>query len=355
MAVSDEPLTLADQTLRTMFRARKGQRPPFYVSPALRFTLAAARRFVLDKSASMFLADLTYANWGVVPRPAYCRVLATSRPLARLPHKEVWIEIDAVALWQRAADLHPGGSPPPRDVPATGWLLRQHPSIETAFSATVIKLFAGGQILQQPYDIMWRTDDAPLPWKSAAADPYFKRVSIYQSEHIGITANDMTPFLDGFGVRAKGGLPAPTPEVGTAESLSVEPPLILTLLSTINDIPVGVREVKQSRGFVAQGRYRKFLDHCIVTIVLPKGRDPHKVARSIIAIARRRAHQVRGHWRRDWRHEGQRVWIREHQRGDASLGFVTHDYRVEHPAENPVIFSSAEFVRGFVPPDRGEG
>jgi hypothetical protein len=66
-----------------------------------------------------------------------------------------------------------------------------------------------------------------------------------------------------------------------------------------------------------------------------RGRDPHKVARSIIARARRRAHQVRGHWRRDWRHEGNRIWIKEHQRGDASLGFVTHDYTVKHEPEHP--------------------
>ena len=107
----------------------------------------------------------------------------------------------------------------------------------------------------------------------------------------------------------------------------------MLLLSVINDVPIGAKHVTQTRGFVAQGRYRRFLDHTIVTINLPKGRDPHKVARSIIAVARRRAHEVRGHWRRDWRHEGQRIWIREHQRGDASLGFVTHDYKVEHDTE----------------------
>jgi len=105
----------------------------------------------------------------------------------------------------------------------------------------------------------------------------------------------------------------------------------LTLLAAINDVPIGVRHVEPSRGFIAQGRYRKFLDHNVITVTLPKGRDPQKVARQIIAKARRRAHQVRGHWRRDWRHEGLRIWIKEHQRGDASLGFVTHDYRVEHP------------------------
>jgi hypothetical protein len=66
-------------------------------------------------------------------------------------------------------------------------------------------------------------------------------------------------------------------------------------------------------------------------------------------IVRRRAHQVRGHWRKDYRHpllpgcvhvfddnmtcklcSGHKLWIAEHQRGDASLGFVTHDYEIHH-------------------------
>lgn len=34
---------------------------------------------------------------------------------------------------------------------------------------------------------------------------------------------------------------------------------------------------------------------------------------------------------------GSRIWIREHQRGDASLGFVTHDYSVKHEHESEEI------------------
>ena len=53
------------------------------------------------------------------------------------------------------------------------------------------------------------------------------------------------------------------------------------------------------------------------------------LARKAVTMMRRRAHQVRGHWRDDWRHPGQKIWVKEHQRGDASLGFVLHDYTVE--------------------------
>ena len=72
-----------------------------------------------------------------------------------------------------------------------------------------------------------------------------------------------------------------------------------------------------------------------------------KLALNTAALIRRRAHQVRGFWRSDWRHplsplcahafddtmicrhcRGRKIWIAEHQRGDASIGFVTHDYSV---------------------------
>jgi hypothetical protein len=66
-------------------------------------------------------------------------------------------------------------------------------------------------------------------------------------------------------------------------------------------------------------------------------------------LLRRRAHQVRGHWRDNWRrplsklceHEfdadmvctrcrGHKIWVSEHHRGDAGLGTVIHDYAVHH-------------------------
>lgn len=30
------------------------------------------------------------------------------------------------------------------------------------------------------------------------------------------------------------------------------------------------------------------------------------------------------------------IWIAEHQRGDASLGFITHDYAITHEEPGPI-------------------
>ena len=102
------------------------------------------------------------------------------------------------------------------------------------------------------------------------------------------------------------------------------------LLSTINDLPVTFAQpTRLTHGFKARAQYRRFLDHKVITLTVPTA-DYRKVARAVVAAAKRRAHLVRGHWRKDWRHPDLRIWIKEHMRGDMKLGLVTHDYKVVH-------------------------
>jgi hypothetical protein len=101
------------------------------------------------------------------------------------------------------------------------------------------------------------------------------------------------------------------------------------LLATINDLPTSMATVKSDRGYVARGSYRKFCEHTVISLTVPAKRYA-TVAKRAIAIARRRGHQVRGHFRKNRFHPGERIWIREHVRGDTSIGFVTHDYSISH-------------------------
>ena len=114
-------------------------------------------------------------------------------------------------------------------------------------------------------------------------------------------------------------------------------------------LPVTFERVEPSKGYMARGGgYKKFLQHTVLHLTVPETRW-RKLVGKTAAILRRRAHQVRGHWRKDWRsplaslceHDfddhmkcrrcsGHKIWIAEHQRGDASVGFVTHDYEVHH-------------------------
>jgi hypothetical protein len=102
-------------------------------------------------------------------------------------------------------------------------------------------------------------------------------------------------------------------------------------LASLNQAPITRLPVRAQGGFVARGSYRKYLDHTLITIKLP----PSKIMKAARAIAKvisgpRIGHTVRGHWRKDHWHDGEQIWIKEHQRGDASLGFVTHDYWIKH-------------------------
>jgi hypothetical protein len=287
--------------------------------------------------------------------------IETTRTLARLPHKICWFEIDQDAMDDHHQELH--GELPKRnrsdlddgglilhdDTSRVGWLLRRADETETAIRASIFTLGGKGACTQQPLDVAWTTDNTT--WGPIEGEMLIQVHKLFQecfgvpTSSIALLSNDMTHLWDnrGYTVNARNYFVA---------SLGYELRRILTLVACINDIPMGVKEVKATHGFVAAGRYHKFLDHSIITLELPKGRDPIKLARSIIARIRRRAHQVRGHWRDDWRqpvnktclHDfdehmvcrqcgGHQIWVHEHQRGDASLGFVVHDYDVRH--DNP--------------------
>ena len=124
-----------------------------------------------------------------------------------------------------------------------------------------------------------------------------------------------------------------------------------SLLATINDLPVVRTEIRPQRGFAARGTFRHYLSHRTITLTVPQ-KLYRKVARTALAIAHRRAHEVRGHWRKDWRHplsplcdhdftadekhmtcgicKGRKSWVTQHTRGDDRKGFTLHDYVVKH-------------------------
>lgn len=129
--------------------------------------------------------------------------------------------------------------------------------------------------------------------------------------------------------------------------------LLVSLLAAINYVPIRYRHC------VPTGTYRRrfknipFMDYREVTIEAGSLRIEQMVDRELEKAekAHKRAHEVRGHWRH-WitaercvpydlhRWEGETVkqecarcrtrrsWIETHVRGDASLGWVKHDYEV---------------------------
>jgi hypothetical protein len=324
--------TLADAAIRESLR------PHGKVPRELGVKIAHARRFVLDEQASSFLADLSHASY-VNPTPDVInkKVLENieqTRQLARIPHALTWIEYDPRAFRERTLTAYPNvsyqdadnsgslGASPDQVIPNIGWLLEQ--KTETSFRLyTLVGANADGFCGVVPYGYAWTTDDS-MPGVQRVTNPEGNSDSSLATGIPGYDVQQVTLFV------VPGKKVHDDQLVGLIKEFIGELRFVWALLAAINDVPIGLKHVEQSKGYVARGRYRKFLDHTVISILIPKGRDPTKVARAVVSISRRRAHLVRGHWRRDWHHEGNRIWIKEHERGDASLGHVLHDYRVKH-------------------------
>jgi hypothetical protein len=315
--------------------------------------IAQARKFVLDEGMSSFMADLGYASLNACRTHAKrVEMIEGIRKMSRLPHATTWIEFDKQAHRRRVKEVyHPEIVAEPDSVPdRSGWLLMQHPTLETAFM--VLHCTSHSWIMDKRFDIpnsgqfayAWTVDDTMPPWPrhpiyhrdqpgrlddtevermispagilSGVLDYRSETVSIIAAPHLSPKAAEVWDNASRWSFNPVGEL---------AHDLRY----LWSLLSTLNELPTSSVEIKPDKGYVSRGRYRRFSEHTVVSLTVPVKRY-QTVAKRAIAIARRRGHQVRGHWRKDHWHAGERIWIREHVRGDTSLGFVLHDYTVTH-------------------------
>jgi hypothetical protein len=271
-----------------------------------------------------------------------------------------WIEFDPPAYFERAKseygsqvqiirarkDSDPG---PAR----AGWLLQQHPADETAFKATECRSAETIRINEVeicPTSVVWSSGETPLPWPNMyKKDDQIDcvcctKIKGYHSSQMGLayTYNaTLTNFVFDRLREANG-----DGDIEWMPYISICD--LWVFLTTINDLPIGIAHVQPSKGYMARGSYKKFFTHSVICLNVPQTRW-RKLACKAVAMAHRRAHQVRGHFRIDWRkpldklceHEfdaamicrhcrGHKIWIHGHTRGDASLGFVARDFEVHH-------------------------
>lgn len=327
--------------------------------------VALARKFVLDEEMSAFVADLSYA---VFPKGRDDRIkdiVESSRASSRLPFPTTWIELDMIARTKRSREYgaYIAGYRGPHRI---GWLMMRHPHNEHAFMAChcgsqSIDITDRNKMLAipnaAPYCYVWVTDDSPIPWNTvdfsesgadkdriaqflvghASYSTFGKRIGLAHSPFSNKQLRDLMSTAEAQSTTLR-------EQAGDVRAL-------WAFLSALNDIPVLKTVVRPQNGQMAGGNYRKFVEHTVISLVIPTKVSYRTFAKRIARAARRRAHPVRGHWRKDWRimpaalcdhlwidegdHgvctvcKGRRHWITEHQRGDASLGFVLHDYAVK--------------------------
>lgn len=345
-----KPTTLFDDVYRATFSPVSARKIGFVDQPVqLRADLREARRFVLDDAMSAFLVDLSTAVFMGKLDKIVLRMTEQMRVLARLPFHRTWIEHSSGATTRRSVELgfNASGTPDPaaKADPADlseelrqGWLLDQCADDDSLFRVHMFErdwIDGKLRLYAVPLAYAWRTDDRPghPSWSQKAG-------AIMQSELIVGVRGYQGPC----GIVPNMYLNDPHWMLGSATAQAQSAAGILkgyravlrriwALLATINELPIGMRDITVAKGFIARGRYQQYLDYKTVVLNVPQNADLRKIARSAVAHARMRAHQVRGHWRRDYRHPGQLIWVHEHQRGDASLGFVMHDYAVERGAD----------------------
>jgi hypothetical protein len=378
MALPEGQGTMADVVIKTSYKL------PNYVQSPARLAIATARKFVLGPDMSEFLVELARAPMKDIDRaPA---MMDEMRKLSRLPHAKTWIEYDPRAYqsylhehYPGANVLTPGQTHAEADMfnilPSIGWLLEQHESVETAFRMTpfcamtleppeVTLLGATSRPKDEDFyaatfawSYAWTTDDTPLPWKqfitsdtTEDAATVATGVMKYNSPFIGLVRNPYAPTR--LATRRDHIIESLTEFVGELRRC-------FAILATINKLPVSHREVRPSKGYMAKGNYKKFVEHRVITLNVPQRVRYAALARHTFIPIRRKAHMVRGHWREDWRNplsktcdhqmesigllpnkethntlqctvcKGRKIWVHEHERGDAGLGFVTHDYHIK--------------------------
>lgn len=135
--------------------------------------------------------------------------------------------------------------------------------------------------------------------------------------------------------------------------------LITTLLALVNEVPIVESPTQQKGSFSgAGGAIKKYLTNRTVKINIPS-KKPLGQIRKLLARkvkSHKARHEVRGHWRtiihkedhtrkrtqpdgtivEEFIAKGQleRVWVNNHERGDAAYGYVKHDYQVEKSGRN---------------------
>lgn len=344
--------------------------------------VAESRKFVLDAPMSAFMADLAYASLLTTgSSDAASKLLNGMRSLARLPHKSTWIEYDFPAKAKRAVSEY--GATIDLTLPLSekcGWLCLQHPTLETAFLAVHVSSHTHSEGDRHKYQYCptigplayaWRTDEGPPPWPAFAGKVrgrqgtyenvagYLTGILTYHSDAVALTFSPFVSkdFTTKYIARSR---------FDSLVEFGSDLRYLWALLATINDLPTTLTDVRPDKGYILRGRYRKFCEHKVIHLHIPEKRY-RRVAQQAIAISRRRAHPVRGHWRKDFRNPGsafcdhtwstpygdnhascelcgrRRTWVKEHERGDASLGHVLHDYTVERecpPSTGPDSWKS---------------
>lgn len=340
----------------------------------MRKAIANSKTFVLDDSMSSFLGELATVPFVSIANERMPDALDSLRHSAIPPFDNMFVQLDNRAFrrglfktrtpW-RKTDVHE--QPLLKEdsdeiVDECGWLIETRAG-EPDVMVTEVFMNDKDRLSSPPFRWVYRTND--IGW--ARTGNICSRSGMFAhgitGYHDPCTAVWYSRPLEQFPKEQKTKVDITDTDSFVVHNTVIEfgstMRYIYAFLATLNNVPKIATDVKQSRHFIGGGQRRKYQDHTVLTLHLPARQSTTKLARRLIAQARRGWHIVRPHWRiahdrlggnyctRREQHlwgvadetghatckqcDARRVWIvLPHGRGDPTLSVRTHKYNVTH-------------------------
>jgi hypothetical protein len=340
-------------------------------------TLREATPYRLDDDATQLLVEYILSMKGSVSS------IHRTRLLARIPQRTVWVEWNNMKFTEVQERISGRETPDRHEIPfRRGYLYRQHPNAENGSIwrvMPVVELRQTGKPLTLPFTLLLRTDGEIMPehvkkvdleprhrWIKDLEDDWNKVLGgdvLWSCEKVPVSVSKCARLSIGkilfkqiMVMQQNEGIQEAQSTLtnileGMTNSVQGFAKTSASILCLLNEVPIR-RVIYQPAGhFRANGSMKPFLKNSVVSIQLEKGRQSAlKLFQLKLKEAawRCRAHMVKGYWRCDlvhtfdnppgenwvWqysrrnRRECWQIWIKPHQRGDATLGWVNQVYEV---------------------------
>lgn len=288
------------------------------------------------------------------------RILARC-DLANLPFDVLWVEYNTEIRKHYIANYDPSMEDDPDKPILSGWLIYRtaddNPSVWTALYYTYdVEGFVSNSHTCYKFGVPMSVDDE-MAYHTACAWGFGRHSHpVFVPEAAERASVAIDPILAMQFLKCsqdKGKEALMRGAMDQLEGFRGDLMLLVSLLAAINYVPIRYRHCAPAGTYRQRFKNIPFMDYREVTIDAGNTRVDVFVDRALKAAetTHKRAHEVRGHWRH-WitmdrcapyeRHcwEGdetkqectrcgtRRSWIDRHVRGDASLGWVKHDYEV---------------------------
>lgn len=342
---------------------------------ALRESMEAAKRFVLDADMSEMLGHLATAPYH--NKNTAGKVLSSIRRSARLPFERIFVQYDGKAfrrglLAEADNRLDVWGQElvsPDEVIDPVGWLIEMTSNNGHRFPAASQFFMDESRVATLPFAWVWSPDDLDFSDAKGLRGDSLSYIDVDAAQLAHGVTGYLDPSMAVLYLNAGGKPNLPEDILIRIEDQDKKPLFkthylvaeiggalryILSFLSMLNEVPVVYERARRAQPYLANGKRRVSVDHEVVRLILPNRRITFReyarqLARDVI---RRKDHPVRGHWRvfgahhcgemeaHDWgptdatghadcvRCTASRTWIADHRRGDKSLGSVEHSFSV---------------------------